>query len=255
MAFTQGLDLADRIGDDTQRSVLLGNLSVASVVRGQPEEAIAWAEEATRLVRHSTDNPINNLLVYSNLADAYMLLGRQADAEECFEELKRRADLGGNWYLHLAFLLESASFALALGNVQLALSQIVLMEELVRRRKLGLPNRGLYERLRIYRMGRLLDPKEALLAADEVVCEFKGRHNIYYLDAIAVKSWVEALCFDAIPEGTSQELLLFERLGAVGKKRLLTFQGFLKEAEPGRSEEFRGAARERRRDTRSVGHP
>ena len=120
---------------------------------------------------------------------------------------------------------------------------------------LGLPNRGVYERLRVYRIGTLDDPRRALAAATDAANEFKGKHLIFYLDAIAAKSWAEGLCFDSISEETVQELALFERLGAIGKKRLMTLQGFLKEAEPSGPAKSPGGARGSRRDARPARHP
>jgi DNA-binding SARP family transcriptional activator/tetratricopeptide (TPR) repeat protein len=226
-ALTQALHLANRIGDDKQKSMVLGNMSNGSTVRGRPEEAIRCAEEATGLARYATESPFSNLSVYFNLADAYLLLARRSEAEACFEEIKRRVDLEGKWYLHVVFLIESSCLALALGNVQLALSQIALVEEMVGERKFGVPNRGVYEKLRVYRIGKIGDPTEALAVATRAAREFRGKNHIYYLDALAAQSWAEALCFDAISEETEQELASFERLGANGKRRLLELQGFL----------------------------
>ena len=99
---------------------------------------------------------------------------------------------------------------------------------MVRERKVGLPNRGVYEKLRVYRLGTVDDPRRALAAATHAADEFRGRNSIFYLDAIASKSWAEQLCFDTVSQETSQELALFDALGAGGKKRLLTLQGFLR---------------------------
>ncbi len=254
-ALVSALHIANQMGDDKQKSRFLGNLGNLCTLRGQPEDGAAFAGEARELTRYSTDNPVHSLSIYTNLADAYLLLGRQEEAETCFEDLKRRVVVDGSWYLNLGFLIESACLALALGNEQLALHQIASLEPMVRGRKQGLPNRGVYEKLRIYRIGKLGDPKEALGTATDVAGEFKGKHHLHYLDAIAAKSWAEELCFGVTTKETMQELSLLDTFGALGKRRLLAMQGFLKEGEPNGPEKVRGQGRERRREARSVGHP
>jgi len=254
-AFMQALHLAQQMGDDRQKAKVLGNMSNVCNLRGRPEEAVVFAEEALKLTRDDLDNSLQNVTIYLNLADAKLLLGRPMEAEACFEDIRRFVDLGGRWFQQVTFLTESCCLALAMGNIHLALSQIALAEVMVQGRKLGLPNRGVYEKLRVFRMGTLDDPRKAFAAATEAADEFRGNHLIYYLDAIAAKCWAESLCFGGISEETAQELAAFERLEAIGKKRLLTLQGFLKEAEPNGPQRFRGPARERRRDSRSVAHP
>src|SRR6266480_3572801 len=249
------LQIANQIGDDKQKARFLGNLGNLCTLHGQPEEGADFAGEARELTLYSTDNPVHSFPIYTVLADAYLLLGHQEDAESCFDELKRRVAIDGSWYLNVGFLIESACRALALGNEQLALHQITRLEIMVRGRKRGLPNRGVYEKLRIYRMGKLGDPKEALGVATDVASEFRGKHHLQYLDAIAAKSWAEELCFGVITNETMQELALLDRFGAVGKKCLLAMQGFLKEAGPSGPERLREPAGYRRRDARSVGHP
>jgi len=239
-ALMQALHLAQQIGDDNQKARVLGNLSSVCNFQDRPEEAIVFAEEATELARNTIDGSFQSGTVYLNLADAKLLLGRPAEAEDCFEQMRRLVDFGGRWFLHVGFLTEACCLALAMGNVQLALNQIALVEGMVQGRKLGLPNRGVYEKLRVYRMGTLQDPRRALAVATEVANEFSGKHLVYYLDAIAAKAWAEGICFGTISEETARELASFERLGAIGKKRLLTLQGFLKEAQPIEPEMFRG---------------
>ncbi len=231
-ALMQARHLANQVGDDQQKAKVLGNLTGVFNLQGRPEEAVIFAEEALELTRDGLDNSLQNVTVNLNLADAKLLLGRPAEAERCFDEIRRLVDLGGRWYQHVEFLTESCCLALAMGNVQLALSQIALVEAMVQGRKFGLPNRGVYEKLRVYRTGALDDPRKALATATEAAEEFRGKHLIYYLDAIAAKSWAEGLCFGTTSEQTTQELASFERLGAVGKERLLTLQGFLTQPKP-----------------------
>ena len=231
------------MGDDKQKARFLGNLGNLCTLHGQPEDGAALAEEARELSRYSTANPVHSYSVYTNLADAYLLLGHQEKAETCFEELKRHVVVNPSWYLNVGFLAECACLALALGNEGLALHQIASLETLVRGRKRGLPNRGVYEKLRVYRIAKLGDPKQALEVATDAVSEFRGKHHIHYLDAIVAKSWVEELSFGATTDETTKELALLDSLGAIGKKRLMTLQGFLKEGNPGsKPENCSGAA-------------
>ena len=226
-AYIEGLKLANHIGDDAQKSTILGNMANLCTMQGRPDEGVALAEEAVHLARHSTDNPVNSISRYGNLADAYLLVGRGKDAERCLEQLGRMAGLEQRWYVHVSFLAESSCLALALGNIQLALNQILLLESRVQGRKRGLPSRGVYEKLLVYRMAKLDDPERALATATNAVNDFRGKHLMHHFDALAAKAWVEAICRRSSSVETRLALKEMDRLGACGKKRLLQLQGFL----------------------------
>jgi hypothetical protein len=56
---------------------------------------------------------------------------------------------------------------------------------------------------------------------------FEKRAPMYYLDALAVCAWLERTCHGGYSAQTEDELRVFDKWGAIGKKALLQAQGFL----------------------------
>jgi hypothetical protein len=61
--------------------------------------------------------------------------------------------------------------------------------------------------------------------------QFRGRHLLAYLDAVAAVAWVEKRSMGEYSEEAAKELRLFETRGVLGKRAVLAAQGFLPQLE------------------------
>ena len=222
----KGLQIAERIGDDSRASRILSNLTLVCTTLGRYEEAIQSGRRSIELGKRNINQP-EIVTAYANLGDAYLLTGDQERASDCLEHAKEWVATHDDWYMTVIFLFENASRALATGNVALALSIKREIDTLTGTRQQLHVQGGLSLKLDALRALHEQGPESARQLALERKRFFKSRVPMYYLDALAVSAWLEKLSDGRYSSQIEEELKLFEVWGAVGKRALLEVQGFL----------------------------
>jgi predicted ATPase/DNA-binding SARP family transcriptional activator len=222
----KGLEIAERIGDDSRTSRILSNMTLVCTTLGRYEEAIQLGNRSIELGKRSISQP-EIVTAYVNVSDAYLLIGDADRASDCLDGAKDWIDTHDDWYMTVVFLFENASRALANGNVSLALN---IKEEIDTRtgrgRNLHVQG-GLDTKLDVLKTLHERGPEEANRLALDRKRFFKGHVPLFYLDALAVSAWLEKLREGSYSAHTNEELAVFDKWGAVGKRALLKLQGFL----------------------------
>src|SRR2546427_1274311 len=117
----KGLEIAERIGDDSRASRILSNLTLVCTTLGRYEDAIQVGRRSIELGKRNINQP-EIVTAYANLGDAYLLTGDREGASDSLERAKEWVTTHGDWYMTVIFLFENASRALATGNIVLDLS-------------------------------------------------------------------------------------------------------------------------------------
>jgi len=164
---------------------------------------------------------------YANLGDAYLLTGDQGRASECLERAKEWVATHDDLYMTVVFLFENASRALATGNVALALSIKKEIDRLTGNAQQLSVQGGLSVKLDVLGALHEQGPESARQLALDRKRFFRSRVPLFYLDALAVSAWLEKLTEGRYSTETEEELTLFDKCGAAGKRALLEAQGFL----------------------------
>jgi tetratricopeptide (TPR) repeat protein len=220
------MQLAEQMGDDSRVSLITANLCALYTLQGRFREAIETGLRSIEVGARLLSQPrITNS--YTNLAEAYMLSGQRDQALECLDAAKRLSSRQVSWRASVDFLCESANLALMMDDVSLALNLIGSIEGLATGREGAVPERGMFEKLRVFRAAHLEGYQSASTIAREALQTFRGRHSVYYLEALAASAWVEKRTVGLHTAETEEGLQSFQRLGAHGLKASLTAQGFL----------------------------
>lgn len=166
-------------------------------------------------------------MAYTNLADSYVLAGREEDAIRCLTEAERLVEGQSNWEPRIVLLSESACAWLALGDRSRTLAKIAELEEAWGSATFG-PNLGVCLKLRAFRtvcaVGRPEAALDHALAGREC---FRGRSLIHYIDANATVAWLERLLGTELGEETKEGIGLLDEVKLPGRKALLRLQGFI----------------------------
>ncbi|MDP3910472.1 MAG: AAA family ATPase [Gemmatimonadales bacterium] len=224
--FRTALEFSRKVGDDARTSLLASNLCNVQVARGEYENAVEYGKLARSLGESSSSSLLQH--AYTNLVDAYVLLGREDLAVECMTRARDWLEPRRRWKLHCSFLMESAAFALLRGNTALALDLAGQVESMAQGREAAVPMIGSYWKLRIFRTAHVHGEDAAFTIAEEATQRLRGNCPYLYLDVLAAKTWLEARSLGRPGPQTMQELAFFDEAGAVGRKALLTLQGFLR---------------------------
>jgi len=224
-SYVTAFELSKKVGDDARMSVMASNLCVIQTARGLYDDAIRWGELSVTLGESSASSVL--AMTYTNLADAYVLVGRGAEALELMNRARRWLVPKRRWKFHCAFLVVSAAFELIRGNTSLALDLAGEMESIARDREEAVPIHGGYWKLRILRSAHIgtQEETERFVRTGTELCQ--TRCPIQYLDVLGAKSWLENRTLGRNTPETIRELHLFEKYGAPGRRALLTAQGFL----------------------------
>src|SRR5436190_19909994 len=222
----KGLEMAERIGDDSRASRILANLSLVCTTLGHYDEALQLGRRSVELGKRNINQP-ELVTAYTNLSDAYLLTGDLAGASDCLEKAKEWATTHDDWYMSVILLLEHASKALAAGNVALALNIKRQADNLTANTQGLYVQGGLNLKLDVLRALHDEGPDSAKQMALERKSFFRKRVPLFYLDALAVSAWLETLSEGSYSSATQEELTLFEMWGAKGKRALLEAQGFI----------------------------
>jgi len=224
-AFATALDLSKKVGDDSRTSLLAANLCFLQGTRGLYEDAIVYGKMSVALGEASSSSVLQ--MSYTNLMDAYVLVGKEDAAIECMEGARRWMVPERRWKFHCGFLVETAAFALIRGNVGLALELIAQLEQVSRDREEAVPMPGPYWKLRAFRDAHLGNLREAEDIVSTMGARFRSTCPLHYLDVLGARAWLEKYTHGYLTSETVHDLKIFEEVGAPGRKALLTAQGFL----------------------------
>jgi len=224
-AYTEALNLAKKVGDDTRVSQIAANLCTTHMNRGNYAESVSYGEMSVRLGEASSSSSL--LTSYTNLIDPYLLTGREESARQCLESARQWLVPERRWKLQCAFFVEAASFALVQRNCALALDLIAQLEVIARDRESAVPMPGPYWKLKAFRKTHLGHVDEARAIVQLFAESWKHACPYHYLDILAVKAWVEVKQEGRVSEETEAELGIFDDMEAVGRRTLLALQGFL----------------------------
>jgi len=225
-AYLAGLDLAQKMGDDSRISIIASNLSALRCIKGDYAGSIEAGRYSVEAASRGKSQP-RVLLSYTNLAEAYMLSGEVSKGVECIEAAKSLVKKEQSWSARVSFVAETANLALLAGNIAHALDTIGVMERMTWGRERAVPNLGLAERLRIFKMGYTKDAASACVMAEQAKEKFRSRNLMFYLDALSAHAWAETRARGRASDQTQTELELFQMPELAGKKAALTAQGFL----------------------------
>src|SRR5207247_1314742 len=148
-----------KVEDDERMSVLASNLGVIQAARGLYDDAIGWGERSVALGEATKSIALQ--MAHTNLADAYVLVGREGDAIASIERARELLVPTRRWKFHCGFLEVNAAFSLVRGNVGLALDLIGQLEVLSLGKERAVPIPGAYWKLRIFKEGHLGTLEEA----------------------------------------------------------------------------------------------
>ena len=224
-SYATAFELSRKVGDDARMSVMASNICVLQVARGLYDDAIRWGEMSVALGESSASSVLS--MTYTNLADAYVLVGRGDEAVELVNRTRKWLVPKRRWKLHCGFLVAGAAFELIRGNTSLALGLIGEMEAIARDREEAVPIHGAYWKLRIFRSAHVGTQQETERLVRTSTELLQNRCQVQYLDVLAAKSWLENRILGRNNAETIRELHLFEKYGAPGRRALLTAQGFL----------------------------
>jgi tetratricopeptide (TPR) repeat protein len=224
-AMLTAFELSKRVGDDARMSLMASNLCIVQHTRGFYDEAVKWGEMSVTLGEASNSSALQ--MSYTNLLDAYVLVGRESAAVACMDRARDWLVPKRRWKFHFGFLVVSAAYALIRGNTSLALDIIGHLEAIGRDREEGVPMPGPYWKLRIFKSAHLGTPEEAQHLVRSSTALFRDKCPLHYLDVLAAKAWLETRVNGKNTPETLSELRVFENVGALGRRALLTAQGFL----------------------------
>ena len=225
-SYLTAFDLAKRVGDDGRMSFMASNICVLQTARGEYQDAIKWGELSVSLGESVNSSALQ--MAYTNLADPYILTGRDAEAIALMERAGAWLVPKRRWKFHCGFLVVRAAFELIRSNISLALNIIRDLEEVARDREEAVPIHGGYWKLRIFKAAHVETPDEAWRMIRAVSALLRERCPMQYLDVLAAKAWLENKTEGRNTASTIADLSLFERIGAMGRHALLAAQGFLR---------------------------
>jgi len=225
-SLTTALELARRMGDDVRVSITAANLTTLHNLAGNVADAVHFGCISVEVGAALPSHP-RLTSSYTNLAEAYVLAGETGKALECLERAARWVKTQRSWRAHIDFLCESANMALVMRNVALALELIQSLEITARGREGAVPEAGMFEKLRLWRLAHIAGVDEALEAAVTSQSKFHDRHPLYFLEVLAAEAWLQRRKYGTVEAETEGKLQLFVDWGATGLKTALTAQGFL----------------------------
>src|SRR5207245_10887708 len=126
-----------------------------------------------------------------------------------------------SWTTNMEFLLGYACFALETGDVTLALQLTESAERLAWGKERAVPNAGLFDKLRVYRVVHTSGPDSARPLVLECQQKYRNRHPFFYLDLIACGDWLDWLYLGRFSPDRSSALVLFDKLVARGLRYVL----------------------------------
>jgi len=224
-AYDKALRYTTRIGDDLKSAIVTSNLSVAKLHQGDFSSAMALGQRAVAIASNALTP--RSVTIHLNLASALLMGGDRDAAQRAVVLAERAVRNERSWTTNMEFLLGYASFALASGDVTLALQLTESAERLAWGKERAVLNAGLFDKLRVYRVAQTLGPDSARPLVLECQRRYRDRHHFFYLDAIACGAWLDRLSLGRYTTESEGGLGLFEKLGARGLRAILVAQGIL----------------------------
>jgi tetratricopeptide (TPR) repeat protein len=224
-AYDKALQYSTRIGDDLKSAIITSNLCVAKLHQGDFASAGALGQRAVVIASNALTP--RSVTFHLNLASALLMSGDRDAAQRAVVAAERAVRSERSWTTNMEFLLGYASIALASGDVTLALQLTESAERLAWGKERAVPNAGLFDKLRVYRVVQTLGPDSARRLVLECQQRYRGRHHFFYLDSIACGAWLDRWSSGRYTAESESGLALFERLGARGLRAILMAQGIL----------------------------
>ncbi len=225
-SLTVALALARRMGDDYRVSMTAANLATLHNLTGRFDDAVRFGRLSIEVGAALESHP-RMLSSYMNLAEAYVLSGERDRARECMEQAREWVRVQRSWRANIEYLCESANMALVVGNTAFALDCIQGLDAAVAGREGAVPEAGMFQKLRVFRLAHTAGVEEAYSVATAQLHRFRGRHPLYHLEVLAAVAWLEKLKDGTVSAETKAELGLFEELEATGLWRAVSAQGFV----------------------------
>src|SRR5207249_6518870 len=124
---------------------------------------------------------------------ALLMSGDREAAQRAVVAAERAFRNERSWTTNMEFLLGYACFALETGDVSLALQLTESAERLAWGKERAVPNAGLFDKLRVYRLVHTSGPDSARPLVLECQQKYRNRHPFFYLDLIACGAWLDRL--------------------------------------------------------------
>jgi tetratricopeptide (TPR) repeat protein len=225
-ALQRALDLAGRISDDSRVSIICGNLCTQSLVQGQFAQAVEYGLKSAWHGRIAMVQPSLGATLLS-LCEAYLMVGEPARADDILQQAHAWLIKTHHWKARVEFLCQSAFVALIRGNQGEALELISSAEQLADGREYALAPVLAFDLLKLFRVANIYGAEAVLSAGIEMRNRFENRHPLLFLDAVAANAWIENRLYGRVGDRTRKDLLMFDQLGASGRKMQLVQEGFI----------------------------
>jgi DNA-binding SARP family transcriptional activator/tetratricopeptide (TPR) repeat protein len=224
-AYEKALRYSTRIGDDLKSAIVTSNLCVAKLHQGDFASATALGQRAVEIASNALTP--RSVTIHLNLASALQMSGDRDAAQRAVASAEGAVRSERSWTTNMEFLLGYASFALASGDVTLALQLTESAEQLAWGKERAVPNAGLFDKLRVYRAVQTSGPDSARPLVLECQQKYRNRHPFFYLDSLACGVWLDRLSLGHYTAESENTLALFDKLGARGLRAILVAQGIL----------------------------
>jgi len=224
-AYDEALRYSTRIGDDLKSAIVTSNLCVAKLHQGDFASAVALGQRAVAIASNALTP--RSVAIHLNLASALLMSGDRDGAQRAVVAAERAIRSERSWTTNMEFLLGYGCFALETGDVSLALQLIESAERMAWGKERAVPNTGLFDKLRIYKLVHTSGPDSARALVHECQQKYRNRHPFFYLDSLACGAWLDRLSLGGYTAESQSSLELFDELGARGLRAILVAQGIL----------------------------
>jgi tetratricopeptide (TPR) repeat protein len=225
-ALQQALSMVERIGDDSRASIISANMCLHRVIQGRFEEAVEFGIRSVRYSESALAQPVAGQ-AYLNLSGALLMTGDYESAALNQERARQWVAANRNWKANVEYFCHLAFAAMHAGKKQEALELVAKAERLALGRERAIaPAAGFYL-LKLVNLCHLAGPIEALAHARAMRDRYRSSHPLLFLDAVAAVAWLEVTTDLSLSQETSEDLVMFDRLGANGRRRELAQDGFL----------------------------
>jgi len=224
-AYDEALRYSTGIGDDLKSAIATSNLCVAKLHQGDFASAVALGQRAVVIASNALTP--RSVAIHLNLASALLMSGDRDGAQRAVVAAEHAIRSERSWTTNMEFLLGYACFALETGDVTLALQLTESAERLAWGKERAVPNAGLFDKLRVYRLVHTSGPDSARPLVLECQQKYRNRHPFFYLDLIACGAWLDRLSLGRYSPDSESALALFDKLGARGLRVILVAQGIL----------------------------
>ena len=224
-AYEKALVFSTKTGDDLKSAIITSNKCVAKLHQGDFASAVKFGQRAVAIASNALTP--RSVAIHLNLASALLMSGDREAAQRAVVAAERAIRSERSWTTNMEFLLGYACFALETGDVTLALQLTESAERLAWGKERAVPNAGLFDKLRVYRLVHTSGPDSARPLVLECQQKYRNRHPFFYLDLIACGAWLDRLSLGRYSPDSESALALFDKLGARGLRAILVAQGIL----------------------------